>query len=306
MADLKDRVAKGLSEVRTTILGVQIFLGFQYEALFQQRFGALPQLDKALSLGAFALLLVAVTAMIAPVSFHQLAEDGQATRLQESFTKVAMSFALGAFTVAIALTVYVTLQVALGEVAALMSAVMAMAAAIFFWFGIEMIMKRPPTPPTLGDQGVDLKERISQMMTETRIVLPGVQALLGFQYAAYLTVPFGSLAQKGRLAHTAALFLLLGSMILLMAPAPFHRIAENGEDTERACKVGVGLTLAGLALLGLALACDVFVAVLVDTGAETFAGVASAGAAVTLLAVWFALPALIRHGRRRPSLSSPR
>ena len=34
-------------------------------------------------------------------------------------------------------------------------------------------------------QGVSLKDRVGDLMTETRIVLPGVQALLGFQFAAY-------------------------------------------------------------------------------------------------------------------------
>jgi hypothetical protein len=290
MADLTDRVARGLSEVRTTILGVQIFLGFQYQAIFQTRFADLPLFSKALTLVAFAALLCATGALIAPVSFHQLAERGRATRAQNAFTRGAMTFALAPFSVAIGLNLYVALEATLGAALAATSGAVATAAALICWFGVELMMKRPRRPASGADAEVGLRERVGQMLTETRIVLPGVQALLGFQYAAYLTEPFKALPASGQAVHTVALFLLLGSMILLMAPAPFHRIAEQGEDTERACRVGVSLTLVGLALLGAALACDAYVAALVvlQSGAEAVALAAPAGALLLLL--WFGLP----------------
>jgi MFS family permease len=299
MANVKDRVSKGLSEVRTTILGVQIFLGFQYQAIFQTGFDALAPVSKALSIAAFALLLGAAGAMIAPVSYHQIAERGQATRGQDVFTRGAMSLALAPFAVAIGLNLFVALRTTWEAPAAIICAVLAFAAAILCWFGVELIMKRPSIPVPHADAKVDLKERISQMLTETRIVLPGVQALLGFQYAAYFTEPFKSLSSSGRAVHTASLFLLLASMILLMAPAPFHRIAENGEDTERACTVGVGLTLGGLALLGPALACDFYVAVLFVSGSERLSIALAAITGTALFVAWFGLPVIRR--RTKPS-----
>jgi hypothetical protein len=295
VADVKDRVSKGLSEVRTTILGVQIFLGFQYQAIFQTGFSDLSATEKAMSISGFLLLLAAAGAMIAPVSFHQIAERGQATRAQDRFTRTAMALALAPFALAIGLNLYVAVRATLGLAAAAASAALATGAAVLFWFGVEIIMQKPPASPPVADAKVDLKERIEQMMTETRIVLPGVQALLGFQYAAYLTQPFKALSASARTAHTISLFLLLASMILLMAPAPFHRIAERGQNTKRACKVGVALTLGGLALLGLALACDFYVALVVVSGAENAALIAASAVGVALLAAWFALPAMYRR-----------
>jgi hypothetical protein len=38
MASTKDKVQTALSEVRTLVLGAQILLGFQYQAVFRPRF----------------------------------------------------------------------------------------------------------------------------------------------------------------------------------------------------------------------------------------------------------------------------
>jgi hypothetical protein len=297
MTDLKDRVEKGLSEVRTTVLGIQIFLGFQYQALFQTGFDKLELRDKMLALAAFALLLCAAGAVIAPVSHHQIAERGQATCAQDRFNRAAMTFALAPFAVAIGLNLVVALSTSFGRTSAIALAALTTTTAIFFWFGLETIMKRPSPREPGADAPVDLKERITQMMTETRVVLPGVQALLGFQYAAYLTEPFKALSASSRIAHTAGLFLLLLSMILLMAPAPFHRLAEGGEDTQRANTVGVRLTLCGLALLGAALAADVYVALMVVSHNPRLSALLAAVVGLALLAAWFLLPFAKRTAR---------
>ncbi len=93
-------------------------------------------------------------------------------------------------------------------------------------------------------------------------------------------------------------------MILLMAPAPFHRIAENGEDSERACRVGVRHTLCGLGLLGAALACDVYVATLVMAASDSLAAALASAAAAILPIAWFRLPVARRIGRSRETTES--
>jgi hypothetical protein len=229
-------------------------------------------------------------AMVAPVSFHEIAQSGQATAAQDAFTRTAMVLALVPFAAAIGMNLVVALGPIWGSGPSITAAILASTAALLCWFGVAMVMKhRSPTGPAGAGQ-VDLSTRISQMISETRIVLPGVQALLGFQYAAYLTEPFRTLGASGKIVHTASLFLLLASMIVLMAPAPFHRIAERGLDTERVLTVGVRLILSGLALLGVALAGDFYVALLVVTDAVQTSAIAAILAGAALLAAWFALP----------------
>ena len=46
-----------------------------------------------------------------------------------------------------------------------------------------------------------LNERITQMLTEARVVLPGVQALLGFQLTSVISQSFEKLPASSKLVH---------------------------------------------------------------------------------------------------------
>jgi hypothetical protein len=127
-----------------------------------------------------------------------------------------------------------------------------------------------------------------------------VQALLGFQFAAYLTGVFPKLAPDARLMHEVSLAFLLFSMILLMTPAPFHRLAENGEDSERTCRIGAACIVGALATLAVGLAGDFYVAISVVTRRADLALGGSALAAATGAAFWFAYPLLSRQPSKRP------
>ena len=61
------------------VLGAQVLLGFQYSACFQPGFQRLSALAAALDAMALALMLVVVMLVIAPASFHRIAEKGEDT-----------------------------------------------------------------------------------------------------------------------------------------------------------------------------------------------------------------------------------
>ena len=50
-----------------------------------------------------------------------------------------------------------------------------------------------------------LDVRVEQMLTEARVMLPGAQALLGFQLAIPLTQGFEGLPEISKIVHTLAL-----------------------------------------------------------------------------------------------------
>ena len=104
-----------------------------------------------------------------------------------------------------------------------------------------------------------IKQCIKSLLTEARIVLPSVQALLGFQLAAYLTDAFGKLSATAKAVHTGCLLLLALGMILLITPACYHRLAEDGENTENFDRVGTAFVLAAFPPLALGLAGDFYV-----------------------------------------------
>src|SRR5581483_12256355 len=78
----------------------------------------------------------------------------------------------------------------------------------------------------------DLSERIKKVLIECRMALPGAQAFLGFQFAIVFTDSFEKLPRSSQLVHFITLIFTTLAIVLLIAPAAYHRIAESGEDNE--------------------------------------------------------------------------
>jgi Family of unknown function (DUF6328) len=62
--------------------------------------------------------------------------------------------------------------------------------------------------------------------------VPGLQALLGFQFAVVITHSFDKLPVTSKAAHAVALGLIALSTILLMAPAAHRRIVYGEASLE--------------------------------------------------------------------------
>src|SRR5215213_2605101 len=295
MASLKDKVQKVLSENRTLVLGAQILLGFQYQAVFRPKFDDLPALGKTLEVVALALLLCTILCLIAPSSFHRISEAGESTRRQYAYSKVMILLALVPFALALGVNFVMATEASLGLGIALGLGAGAIALPLALWFGVPLMLHDSPQSSDEQDEKVPLQEKINELLTESRIVLPGAQALLGFQLAAYLTEGFDKLSAATKMVHTGSLICIALTMVLLMTPAPLHRIGENGENTERFNKAATALVLASLVPLSLGLAGELYIALektLENTRvAWTGAGLFVAGA----LLLWFLVPLLLNR-----------
>jgi len=72
-------------------------------------------------------------------------------------------------------------------------------------------------------------EKIAQeAIDEARMVLPGIQALFGFQLIAIFNEKFGTLSDFDQRTHFLALLLISLSIALIMTPAAYHRQVEPG------------------------------------------------------------------------------
>ena len=95
-----------------------------------------------------------------------------------------------------------------------------------------------------------VETRIEHMLTEARVLLPGAQAMLGFQLAVLLTESFTQLPESAMLCMPLrCCFLTATACLTSTAPAAFHRITFQGESTEAFHALGSGLVLAGLWLV---------------------------------------------------------
>lgn len=149
------------------------------------------------------------------------------------------------------------------------------------------------------------RERYRELLEELRTVIPGVQVLFAF----LLTVPFSSRFATLDATSTRVFAVSLISVglatVVLMTPAMYHRLTPD-HDRARRVKLGVRTTVAGMALLAVAIGASVFVVgklifqvnpvAPAGTWSTTQIGITT-GAAVagTAAFLWFALP-LLRRG----------
>jgi hypothetical protein len=110
-----------------------------------------------------------------------------------------------------------------------------------------------------GMQKTPIHDKVDQVLTEARVVLPGAQALLGFQFATILLESFDKLPRSSKNVHMISLALMGMSVILLMTPSAYHRIVERGEETEHFHNVASRFVLASMITLPMGICGDLFV-----------------------------------------------
>ena len=190
------------------MLGAQILLGFQFNGAFQTRFDALSPPAMIVDAIALLLMLSSVGLLIAPSAFHRIVDRGASTGRTLVVTSLCAAASLLPFAAALgidlALALLRTVQNAVFSIAAGASfALMGVAA----WYGLGWIMRNHQGAAERRQAELDrsvtetapLHTRIEQMLTEARVILPGAQALLGFQLAIVLTDTFEKLPSLPRL-----------------------------------------------------------------------------------------------------------
>jgi len=298
---LANQVENALNETRMLILGAQVLLGFQFQAFLQPGFDRLPPELQGMKMVGLGLMLVAVGLLISPGAFHQIAERGNDSPRVVAFTNWIARFALLPFAVGMGLDVYLAAWVVLGSTAALPAGLAATSCAVAMWYGIEWLVRsrhRAPTrqteDKTMASRGTDLSTRIEQVLTEARVVLPGAQALLGFQFAAILMDAFEKLPRTSQLVHLASLGLIALSIVFLMSPAAFHRIVERGQDTERLHRFSSAMVLCAMVPLAFGIAGDCYVVLDKGLGSASQALALAGLSLVFFFGLWFGVTLTIR------------
>lgn len=139
------------------------------------------------------------------------------------------------------------------------------------------------TRPAAGHQE-SMQEEATHMLEECRMVLPGIQTLMGFQLIVAFNPAFQDLDLAPQLVHLGALMMTGIAIALLMAPAAFHRVAQPGRITRDFIDLTSRYLAAGLLPLSLGITADVFLVVYVVT--ELYSAAAAAGALLWALYTW--------------------
>lgn len=297
MPELRAKVDNALDETRMLILGAQVLLGFQFQGALQPGFEKLPTQAQDLKIVGLVLMLVAVGLLLAPGAYHQIVHRGHDSSQVTRFTNRIAMLALLPFALGMGIDVYVASSRILNQTVAIVIGVAALVCALFFWYGLELLVRRNRGAPERNeemDEETDLSTRIKQVLTEARVVLPGAQALLGFAFAAVLMESFSQLPPISQYVHLASLALIALSIVFLMAPAAFHRIVEDGEHTPRVHSFASIMILAAMFTLGLGIAGDFYLVLEKVLKSQAIAIFAAGVAVAFFYGLWFGFTAAVR------------
>ena len=298
MTQLKDKIQDAMDESRMLVLGAEILIGFEFAAIFQDGFKKLSMRSQNLNVIALTLMLFTLVLLLSPSAFHQLAESGEDSIRLHRFATHVMEVALFPFALGLGANVYIPAEEINGAATGLVFGLATTFLACFFWYG-PMLLRGTRTSqrkagnsvrqgdPTDGTGHTPVHDKIRQVLTEARVIIPGNQALLGFQFAVVLQPGFGELARWLKWVHLASLSFIAVSTILLLTPAAYHRIVEHGEETESFYRLGHVMVLYSLPPLAMGVCGDFFLVVYKMTDRLGFSLAAGTIMLFVFVGMWF-------------------
>ena len=293
------RTKLALDESRTLMLGAQILLGFQLQGPFQTAFSSLPSDAKVIYVIALGLMVLVVGLLITPSAYHRIVEHGAAgPRVDRLITRAAET-TLAPFALAMALDLAIAGEVTGGVSVAFGAGTAGLVLALTFWYG-PMVFRAGRQEGASAMHQTSTETKIEYAMTESRIVLPGAQAMLGFQLAIVVTQGFAAMPPLDKASHGIALACVALSTVLLMTPAAYHRIVYGGEAAPAFYTVASRLVLAATVFLAVGLSVEMYVVVSKITGIAAVGVFAAAVSIIVLVGLWHVWPLLRRWRETQP------
>jgi Family of unknown function (DUF6328) len=99
-------IRNALNETRTLMLGVEIVIAFDFQSFFQPGFPELPAPAQTIKVAGLCALLLAVTLLLSPVTYHHLALRSENSEGLNQFTSKMIFVALVLFALGLAVDIY--------------------------------------------------------------------------------------------------------------------------------------------------------------------------------------------------------
>ncbi len=153
--------------------------------------------------------------------------------------------------------------------------------------------------PTERRKDLPLPEAVTHLLDECRMVLPGLQALFGFQLIVVYNHGFAEkLSETEQYLHLLALGLVAAAIALVMTPAAYHRQSPL-EVSQSFVTIASRLLRVAMVPLMLAIGLDFYLIGRVIL-ANGWLSVLLTAVLLSLFAgLWFVLPRLARGEKRK-------
>lgn len=299
-----DAIKLILDESRILAIGSQVVLGVDLRMTFEDGFDRLPPAWRVTQAAALLATAVALTTALWPAAWHRMGSARAKGPEMSRLASRAIGWTLAPLALGTAGTVFLVAAVVAGGTVGVAAGAAALLFATAMWLGIENLDARALRPEVMpmhqqvarpAPEG--LGERIDHLLTETRVVLPGSQAMLAFQSAVVLTNGFAALPREIRYAHLASVLLVAIATVLLIAPAAYHRIVERGGLSERFHAFGGRLVTSAMAVLALGICTEVLVVAQKVSGSDRVAMITAGALLAFIYGIWFAVPIAERARR---------
>ena len=150
-----------------------------------------------------------------------------------------------------------------------------------------------------------LSEAVTHLLEECRMVLPGIQALFGFQLIAVFNQTFGEkLTKTEQYFHLAAIGLVALAVALVMAPAALHRQTSPQAVSEDFIKIASRLLLLSMFPLMLGIGFDFYLIARLILNNTLISLLLSTLLLILIATLWFLFPRVyflqefVRGGRK--------
>jgi Family of unknown function (DUF6328) len=146
-----------------------------------------------------------------------------------------------------------------------------------------------------------LDRNLTELLTELRVALPGVQVLFAFLLGVPFTQRFAELSAYQVRIYYGTLLCAAAASAFLIAPSAYHRIQFRRKDKKHMVFLANRLAIVGLSFLALAMTGVVLLITdFLYSGLAT--AVATAAVGLVFAYLWYAMPLLRRLTHKRPDV----
>jgi hypothetical protein len=161
-----------------------------------------------------------------------------------------------------------------------------------FQIGGRMNRNRKTSKPRRDEiEELPLSKATEMLLSESRMVLPGIQALFGFQLIAVFNSAFGEkLNPLEQRLHLLAIALVGVAIVIIMTPPAYHRQTGPRDVTQRFIDLATRLMLLSMAPLGLSIGLDFYLISRIILNNVLLSLLLTLGLLTLFILLWFVLP----------------
>jgi hypothetical protein len=155
----------------------------------------------------------------------------------------------------------------------------------------QRTVERAARAQEIDEERLSLSDAAEFILEECRMVLPGMQALFGFQLIAVFNSGFRELLSPGeQRLHLLAIVLVVMAAAMIMTPAAYHRQTGAMRLTTRFIKISTRLLLWSMCPLAIGISLDAYLIARMILLDAAVAGIIAGLLFTMLMALWYGLP----------------